>query len=541
MSGFLPDLASWALRGGAGNDPNEDGTNNNGSSTAAPPEPALTEDEMRARRLARMMAAAPNVELDPEPMQTDSNDDSEKMQVDTSLDRNDKKDQPPKKETPLKESPKKEAVNVSSKKIEEESNPSPSDRKKKPRKESTQSDASRKLQRKKELFLRKILGISIQPGEATYEYVLVDNDEITVQTIAEILATRLSMSPSDLRSVSPSKRELIPYLAQSHKKAAEESKTLKQSKANTQELEELLDEIQRQVVSYAASSLMEPDLFELGKDGTTHLATCLINGTTDLSSSITFGVTGPSSSFYHCLCEELVLQDTQVFTRVIGETLSHLTTMLSKCTSILDGGSEGGLVVVSALTALCGHKKAALAVAQAPSFLLPPPDSPESQQRITPTAPTLPPGATSQQQRLFRIMRSINRGGGGYLKRSGPALDQETLLGLVLRLGCPRDDPAVTSAFGNILMQSVDSIEKTVHSQQRQLRIYQDACYQLIRCLITAEAESRSKVCREECYSYHCDFVFACDLHRSLCFCALGDAMDCRCASGKHACDGNAS
>lgn len=484
MSGFLPDLASWALRGGAGNDENND--QQEGNATSSSPRPSLTEDEIRARRLARMAA----LDQQAEPMQTDDTDD--KIQLDTSVDAMQvdapvKKTEPPKKEPPRT----KELVTPSPKKLEQPSKPSP-ERKKKRAKESTLVDALRKLQRKKEILLKKVLGISIQKGDSGFEYVETDNDEISIQTIAEIIAMRLAMSPSEIKS--PSKKELLPYLALSHKKAAEEVKSLKQSKANTQELEELLEEILKQVVSYAASSLMEPDLFEMGKDGTAQLAKCLIVGATDLSSSITFGVTGTSSSFYHCLCEELVLQDMESFSRVISETVSHLTKMLSRCDTVLDGGSEGGLVIVSALSALCGHKKAAAVVTQAPNFLLPPADSPEALESITPLPPTLPPGATSQQERFFRLMQAMNRNGGGYLKRSGPALDKETVLGLVLRLGCPRDNPAVTSVFGNLLMQSLDSIEKNIHSQQRQLRVYQDACNQLIRCLITAGAESRNTV-----------------------------------------------
>jgi hypothetical protein len=82
------------------------------------------------------------------------------------------------------------------------------------------------------------------------------------------------------------------------------------------------------------------------------------------------------------------------------------------------------------------------------------------------------------------------------MKRSGPALDKETLLGLVMRLGYPRDNPAVTSSFGNIMNQSMDSVDKIVHSHQRQLRTYQDTINQLIRCLITAGADARNQVCK---------------------------------------------
>ena len=488
MSGFIPDLASWALRGGAGNhDNDEEGQDNgNSSSPQAPLGPPLTEEEMRDRRLARIAAIQ---EQQTEALQTDNND---KMEVDTSssvekmeIDEPAPTNEPPKKD-PVKQQP--------PKKVEQPKEPKASpERKNKRAKETAPADSSRKLQRRKEVFLRKVLHVSTQGGDGSCEVVPVD--EITVQTIAEILATRLSMSPTDLKSVSQQQRELIPYLASCHKKAAEELKNLKQSKANTEELEELLEEIRKQIVSYAASSLIEPDLFEMGKDGTTQLAKALITGTTDLSSSITFGVTGSPSSFYHCLCEELILQDQQVFLRVVSDTVTYLTNLLANCESILDGGSEGGLVLVSALTALCGHKKAALALAQSPNFLLPPAESPQAQERITPAPPTLPPNATPQQAQIFHLMQAMNRGGGGgYLKRSGPALEKETLLGLVMRLGCPRDNPAVASAFGNIMMQSADSINKTIRSHQRQLRVYQDYVNQLIRCLITAGAESRNQV-----------------------------------------------
>ena len=492
MSGFLPDLASWALRGGAGNNEEEGSSSNNDSGG---PRPQLTEDEIRARRLARITA------MQAEPMQTDNNDDDDKMEVDTAAvdtadgdnDKMEVDEDKKKQETPVA---KKEVVTpspapVQPQKVEAKMTP---ERKKKRAKEAAPADVSRKLQRKKELLLKKVLNIAIQKGDGSYVFVEVDDDEINIQTIAEILATRLSLSPSDMRTATPQKTELIPYLAHCHKKAAEELKSLKQSKADTQELEELLEEILKQVVSYAASSLMEPDLFETGQDGATQLAKCLINGTTDIASSITFGVTGPTSSFYYCLCEELVLQDMAAFACVITEAASYLTKSLSKCETVLDGGSEGGLVLVSAMTSLCSYKKAAVVLTEMPNFLLPPANSPQAQERVTPPPPTLPPGANSQQESLFRLMQAMNRQGGGYLKRSGPALEKDTVLGLALRLGCPRDNPAVTSAFGNLLMQSLDSIEKTIQTQRRQLKVYQDTLNQLIRCLITAGADARGKV-----------------------------------------------
>ena len=49
MSGFLPDLANWALRS-TGTNSNEENTTN-----GEVPSPALTEQEIRARRLARIL------------------------------------------------------------------------------------------------------------------------------------------------------------------------------------------------------------------------------------------------------------------------------------------------------------------------------------------------------------------------------------------------------------------------------------------------------------------------------------------------------
>ena len=65
MSGFIPDLANWALRGGAGeNEENNDDSNNNNSSSNSSNnnrsnetlQPQLSEQEVRARRMARVEA-----------------------------------------------------------------------------------------------------------------------------------------------------------------------------------------------------------------------------------------------------------------------------------------------------------------------------------------------------------------------------------------------------------------------------------------------------------------------------------------------------
>mmetsp|Transcript_15642 Transcript_15642/g.35869 ORF Transcript_15642/g.35869 Transcript_15642/m.35869 type:complete len:775 (+) Transcript_15642:1-2325(+) len=142
---------------------------------------------------------------------------------------------------------------------------------------------------------------------------------------------------------------------------------------------------------------------------------------------------------------------------------------------------------------MCCHKKAALHMTRMPNFLLPAAGTPQSQERLTPPPPTLPPGASPQQRQFFRLMQAMNRNNTGYLKRSGPALEKETILGLVLRLGCPREHPSVTSAFPSVIA-SLDSVEKAADHQRRQLMVYQEACNQFIRSLVTAGADARKKV-----------------------------------------------
>jgi hypothetical protein len=484
MSGFLPsDLARWALGGGAGNNAEEEEVAQDAPRPSADHHPQqLSEDDIRSRRLARM-----NALQQPGPMEVDT-ETVQAMDVDVEppQDRkppakpaaahapSDQKPLSPSVASPLNQSA--EPMQKKNKKSKEESN--------------------RKLEKKKELLLKKVLSLSLAGSSTTSDSscaIVGGVDEISVQTIADILSSRLAMT----KFPDSHPKGLLRYLAGSHKKAGEELKTCKQLPKGKQvpELEEILQEIQSQTVSYAASSLMIPDLFEGGRDGTIQLAKSLLAASTDLTSSITHGVTGTQSSFYYTLCEELLEQDKALFESIIASVVNYLTTALAKVDTVLDSGSDGGgLVIVSAMAALCSHKKAAHVMTQLPDFLLPPASSPVASIRVTPQAPTLPPGASAQQQQFFHLMQAMGRPNmTGYLKRSGPALEKDTILGRVLRLGCPRDSPSVTSAFP-IVMASVDSIEKASAHQRRQLVVYQDTCNQLVRALVTAGADARNQV-----------------------------------------------
>jgi ubiquitin conjugation factor E4 B len=494
MSGFLPDLASWALRGGAGNNNNdnnneEDANNNDGGTP--PQAEQLTEQEVRARRLARMeammaqqqeqVAAGDAMEVDIPT--TNAASATTPMDISTSS------SPPRKKPTSNTTTNNKKSFSAPTKQ------PNEAQQQKKKAKEShlaTPLDASRKLQRKKELLIKKILSITLTPASdpACVALELDDIASIGVQSVAELLATRLSLPKSALNTMPPQK-PLIPYLAHCHRKASDELKTMRQvssmksssKNTDTSDMIELLEEMQRQVVSYAASSLMEPDLFEQASDGATQLSKALLNTTSDPTHSITFGVAGTSSSFYYMMCEELVTQDQETLTKVMAHVATQLLLQLKQCDSIDAGvGDTSALGLLSALTSLCGHKKAALAVTQMEAFLLPPKDSPQALELIR---PPMPAGAD-----LLRLLAGGDHR--PYLKRSGPALEKETLLGAVFRVSSPKNNAAFSPT--SILRQSLDSVERATNHQRQQLRVYQDACNQFILSLIKAGPDARQRV-----------------------------------------------
>lgn len=529
MSGFLPDIASWALGGGASQGEaaatNEDGEQNNSDVNNGP---SISEEQMRAKRMARLAALektaaaengnndggdsggdAPSSSMDvdkpPSSVPPPSGGDAQPMEVDEV-----KPAASSSEDVTMKPAPKKKIKAPSSSAAPVAA-----------------ADPQAKLRRKKALLLRRVLLVTF--GDASSDrtsscvHLALDDDDIyntkkspsgvQVHHVAELLAARLSLSPSsrslDTMPPQPNKSGLIGYLGGCHKRAGEEWKELK-SRGNTKtkksddnsldELCEILEEIRNQVVSYAASSLMVPDLFELGNDAPLQLAKCLSKTSTDPASSITFDVRGKNSSFYFCVCEELHSQDAESFTTVIGDVVKHITDSLSKVTSLLDEGSnEGvggnGLFLASALRELCTNKKAAVSLARTPSFLVPPANTAEAAVKVQPPLPQVPPGASQQQIALIRMMQSVrDQASAAYLRRSGPGLEKETVLGLVLRLGVPAEHPSMASSFSNPATRTRKDVSQITDGFRRQLELYQGKCNELVKALVVAGAESRNQV-----------------------------------------------
>ena len=493
---FLPDLAGWALSGGAGRGDSDDGQDGNDADQT--PIVQESEEEIRAKRLARL-AARFDKKDDANSSGADANETSKlksnepsPMEVDNSLASTEKTSV---KEVKVAEAEKPKTIGKTKPAIEE----GPS---KKIKAKESKPDPARKIQRKKELLLKKMLKIKLAGGSISdSELIEIDigTAAVSVEGVSEILATRLALSPKSLMKFSSSDKGLFSYLGACHKRVAEELKNMPAKKGPddtiNDELRDILQEMKRQVVSYAATSLMAPDLFELAQDGALQLTECLKNAILDPVSSLTIGVNGKNSSFYSALCDELMSQDEEVFESLITGVVKNLREGLSKTENVLENSGNSGLVQVSALTALCSYKKAAVVVTRTPDFVLPSDGSSEAAEKIAAPIPPPPPGATPQQLGIYRLMSTMGRQ--SYLKRSGPGLEKQTLLGLILRLGTPMDSSAVNSQFQNVARSSRSEVQKRTDTLRRQLKVYQETVYSFVKCLITAGEEARKPVSNE--------------------------------------------
>jgi hypothetical protein len=232
--------SGWALRGGAGNEGDGDDNNNtNNNVSMSQPSEQLTKKEVRAPRLARMEAmmaqqaaqAAAEEQGQPQAMDVDSPTPKSASASTTSsasaavkpIDILVSSSSPLLKKAapaPKKSSPQRGPQQQSKKKAKE-SHASP-------------ADAARKLQRKQELPLKKILNVSLNaaryPACIAIDLDDATNNNLGVHSIAELLATRLSFPTTSRQlAIMPPQTPLIPYLAQTHRKASDELKTLRQT------------------------------------------------------------------------------------------------------------------------------------------------------------------------------------------------------------------------------------------------------------------------------------------------------------------------
>jgi ubiquitin conjugation factor E4 B len=501
MSG-LSGLAAWALRGGAGNHDDDDENPPAAEGQQPPPSSLMSDDvpktaeELRAQRLARLeelQRQAQQQQEDPQPMEIDDEKPAPKKAPSSSL----AAAPPPAVPRPLP--PK----TTEDKPLEKPKGKS------EPEKDLSPTEQLRKLQRKKELLLKKTLNIALvgsqQPVGTTEKSSMhsssssgvvttidIGSTEISVASIAEIIATRLSEEENNASAV-----DGISYLGTCFYAIAEELQTVsatassnkKQSSPPHPEIMEILNEMQRQVVNYGATCLMEPDLFALAKDAPIQLCECLIKATLGMGVNITLGLGSTTNSFYYQLMEELHNQSIESFETTVATMVNHYGKMLETCDSVLDTeASTSPISIVSALSAMCAHKGVAATVTtKTNQFLLPKPGTPEAIRVIRPTT-----GATTTLQLSIQQLLSGAADNRPYLGRSGPALQKSTILGLCLKIGIPKTNPGYVHT--SIMRQSQSSVEATARQQRQQLVLYQNACQQFIKSLIMAGGASRTIV-----------------------------------------------
>ena len=276
MSGFLPDIASWALGGGAGQG---EAASNDDADGAADREsggaPAMSEEEVRAKRMARY-AQAPAAGATPG---ADAGDGAAAgMDVD-----------PPVTAPPAAADAEARPMDVEDEEVAKPAAavaaeatalaPAPKKKLKSPPAAgggvapgAAAADPLAKLRRRKALLLRRVLLVTFGGAPADRSpacvHLALDDDEMSdaarspagveVRHVAELLAARLSLDPAsqNLATTPPqSKLGLIGYLGGCHLRAAGEWKELKaqgSSKAkkkdeHLEDLSQIVEEIRSQV------------------------------------------------------------------------------------------------------------------------------------------------------------------------------------------------------------------------------------------------------------------------------------------------------
>jgi hypothetical protein len=248
MSGFLPDIASWALRGGASSSPAASGGGDDDVNGDRPTANNISEDEVRAKRMARLAAFenkakttdASSSEIDGDgdglgvrPMDVDDVGEVARSTVDSK---------------PVSMDPSSPSSS-SSQKRKMKSPPQPASLSSSSSSSSSAAaiDPLAKIRRRKAVLLRRVLLLTINnndddcggPTPPSCVRLVLDDDfdgcdasvcpsGIIGRHVAELLTARLSLSP-DSREISQSRSVgLISYLGGCHRRAGDEMRELRQ-------------------------------------------------------------------------------------------------------------------------------------------------------------------------------------------------------------------------------------------------------------------------------------------------------------------------
>ena len=459
MSNFLPDLANWALRGvggsGAaaaaaeGTDPSSNHTEPEVDEAAQPPTSQMTPQELRAQRVARMEELSLLQQQQQQQQQspqetgvipTSSTADPTNivMDIETPTETTHVKNPPitTAATTTLTAAPPTMGVR-SMKKAKNHGDAaavvstvttSQTTSMRSHKSGGSSNSSGIILQRKKEQLLMKCLHIQLVGGSTTtttttttdhnkHNIITVDigSTEISVTTMAEIIAVRLSMellplsTPPGTASPSPL---VISYMGSAYNRTMDEIRNISPSTkddAATTELYDLLQEMKHQIVSYTTTCMVEPDVFpNVSHNIPVQIAQALLNsmGLSTTSSGSMNSTTSTldynnitlhqQSSFYTKIMDEFQQQDRTTFTSCVHAIVEYYCTQLLQTDSLLNTITIPPLLrnnngtnqnsnhstsltctptnIVTALSTMCLlHKGVAMAMTEYPFFLLPPP------------------------------------------------------------------------------------------------------------------------------------------------------------------------
>ena len=150
--------------------------------------------------------------------------------------------------------------------------------------------------------------------------------------------------------------------------------------------------------------------------------------------------------FLPSLVEELSSQD-----GALEDVASELVDLTLKdfegWDCLLDAQSAKAARSLQALASLAAVKKAAKVLVKHPKFLMPPEGSPGAQEMVSSSSDN-PSGFSAQQQQFMRLM-NLPSAPPTFPRRSGPALEKTTVLGVVLSVGLPFRSPLMLTNFQN--------------------------------------------------------------------------------------------
>ena len=177
-----------------------------------------------------------------------------------------------------------------------------------------------------------------------------------------------------------------------------------------------------------------------------HSLLCSDGAVSQLHAAMCKSKMSPKEGFLPSLVEELSSQDDAL--EEVAEELVNLTLAdFDGWDCLLDSQSAKAGRSLQALSNFAGVKKAAKALVKHAKFLMPPESSDTAKEMVSTSADN-PSGFSAQQQHFMRMM-NLPSVPPTYPRRSGPALEKSTVLGVVLSVGLPFRAPLMLGNFQN--------------------------------------------------------------------------------------------